>query len=332
MKDFLEHFSFTQAAWLWALVPALFLLFLRRQPGSLLSLRFPNISALKALKLSVRERPWHFAFAWLWLAATCSILALARPVWREVTKSSTSSGIDIQVALDLSLSMGINDFREGGKTYRRLDVAKFVLDDFIKNRPNDRIGLLIFSGQPYNVSPITLDHDWLRAKLRDVELNQLDADGTAIGSALSASAGRLQQRDAKSKIIILVTDGANNRGKIAPLDAANLIAKLGIKVYTIAIGSPTGRVNSWINANTQQEFDLPTLKKIASITGGEQYYAQNLASLRNTFQSINHLEKTEAKTLTVVDDTELFPYFLAATLLCALAASLTFVLNPPSQV
>jgi Ca-activated chloride channel family protein len=203
------------------------------------------------------------------------------------------------------------------------------------SRPEDRIGLVAFAGRPRDAIPITLDHQWLRNSLDQLRLNDhqnlgtIKEQGTAIGSALSASAVRLQARDTKSKIIVLVTDGANNSGKISPLEAAEHAKTLGIKIYTVAVGTTSGRVDPSIMRVPYQEFDLPTLQKIASMTGGEHYWAQNLAELKQTFTSIDDLEKTDAKSLTVIDDTELFPWFVGLALLSALAAAAFLALNPP---
>jgi Ca-activated chloride channel family protein len=238
------------------------------------------------------------------------------------------------IAFDVSLSMDIDDFEDQGQRVKRIDVAKKVVDDFIRRRPEDRMGLVAFAGRPRDASPITLDHQWLRNSLDQLRLNDqrdlgtVKEQGTAIGSALSAAAVRLEARDAKSKIIVLITDGASNSGKISPVEAAEHAKTLGIKIYTVAIGTTEGRVDPSIMRFPYQEFDLPTLQKIASLTGAEHYWAQNLAALRKTFTTIDNLEKTEAKTTTVIDDTELFPWFVAASLLAALAAACYLCLNP----
>jgi Ca-activated chloride channel family protein len=141
--------------------------------------------------------------------------------------------------------------------------------------------------------------------------------GTAIGSALSTAATRLDNRESKSKIIVLITDGASNSGKISPLDAAKHIKTLGIKTYTVAIGTKEGRVSGNIQAYPRQEFDLPTLRKIASDTGGEHFWAQNLEDLEKNFQTIDNLEKTESRSLTVRDDKELYMWFIWLSLVAA---------------
>lgn len=335
MSAFLEHFRFAQPGWLLLLLPALLLLALRRGKGSESAVVFPNLSILVSLGRRVRRLPWNLGLPLVFVALFCSIFAMARPVWRNEYQSRSASGIDIMVAFDVSLSMDIDDFVDGGVRARRIDVAKKVVDDFITRRPEDRMGLVAFAGRPRDASPITLDHQWLRRSLNELRLNDrndmgtIKEQGTAIGSALAAAAVRLEARDAKSKIIVLITDGASNSGKISPIEAAEHAKTLGIKIYTVAIGTTEGRVDQSIMRFPYQEFDLPTLRKIATLTGGEHYWAQDLAALQQTFTTIDNLEKTDAKSLTVIDDTELFPWFVSAALLAALIAALYMALNPP---
>ena len=334
MSDFLEHFRFAQPGWLLLLLPALLLLALRRGKGSEAAVIFPNLSVLVSLGKRVRRVAWNFGLPLAFLALFCAILAIARPVWRNEYQSRSASGIDIMLAFDISLSMEIPDFIDQGRRVQRIEVAKKVVDDFISRRPEDRIGLVAFAGRPRDASPITLDHQWLRSSLNALRLNGKDQmgtikeQGTAIGSALAAAAVRLEARDAKSKIIVLTTDGASNSGKISPLEAAEHAKTLGIKIYTVAIGTKEGRVDRSVMTFPYQEFDLPTLQKIATMTGGEHYWAQDLAALKRTFSTIDSLEKTDAKSITVIDDTELFPWFVGATLLAAFATAFYVVLNP----
>jgi Ca-activated chloride channel family protein len=335
MSAFLEHFRFAQPGWLLLLLPAILLLALRRGRGSEAAVVFPNLSVLVSLGKRVRRTAWSFGLPLAFAALILAIVTIARPVWRNQYQSRTASGIDIMIALDVSLSMNIDDFIERGQRVERIDVAKRVVDDFISRRPEDRIGLVAFAGRPRDASPITLDHQWLRNALGEVRLNDrwdrgtVKEQGTAIGSALSAAAIRLEARDAKSKVIVLLTDGASNSGKISPVEAAEHAKTLGIKIYTVAIGTIEGRVDPSIQRFPYQEFDLPTLQKIATLTGAEHYWAQNLAALENTFKTIDRLEKTDAKSLTVIEDTELFPWFVASTLLAAFGSALFLALNPP---
>jgi Ca-activated chloride channel family protein len=335
MSAFLEHFRFAQPGWLLLLLPAFLLLFLRRGRGPDAAVMFPNLSVLVSLGARVRRTAGGIGLPLAFIALIASIITMARPVWRNHLQSRTASGIDIMLAFDVSLSMDIDDFIDRGERVRRFEVAKAVVDDFISRRPDDRMGLVAFAGRPRDASPVTLDHKWLRAALSELRLNDqfdrgtIKEQGTAIGSALAAAASRLDARDAKSKIILLITDGASNSGKISPVEAAEHAATLGIKIYTIAIGTKEGRVDRSIMRFPYQEFDIPTLKKIASLTGAEHYWAQNLESLKTTFTTIDRLEKTEAKTHTIIDDRELFPWFLALALIAALASATLTALNPP---
>jgi Ca-activated chloride channel homolog len=335
MTAFFEHFRFAQPGWLLLLAPAILLLALRRGRGSEAAVLFPNLSVLLSLGRRVRRTAWSFGLPLAFLALITGIVTMARPVWRNQFQSRTASGIDIMIALDVSLSMAIDDFIDRGQKVPRIHVAKKVVDDFISRRPEDRMGLVAFAGRPRDASPITLDHQWLRNALSEIRLNDqfeqgtVKEQGTAIGSALSAASIRLEDREAKSKVIVLITDGASNSGKISPLEAAEHAKTLGIKIYTVAIGTIEGRVDPSIQTFPYQEFDLPTLQKIAALTGAEHYWAQDLAALEKTFKTIDRLEKTDAKSLTVIEDTELFPWFLAATLLAALASAAVLALNPP---
>ena len=334
MSDFFHHFRFAQPGWLLLLIPAALLLILRRGRGPDSVVTFPNLSILVSLGSRVRQRAWSIGFPLAIVATFIAILAMARPVWRNEYQSRTASGIDIMIAFDVSLSMDIDDFRDKGVPVKRFVVAKDVVDSFIGKRTDDRMGLVAFAGRPVSVSPITLDHDWLRSGLGKLELNTegtngtVKDQGTAIGSALAAAATRLDSREAKSKIIVLITDGASNSGKISPIEAAEHAKTLGIKIYTVAIGTKDGRVSRGIQRFPRQEFDLPTLQKIASLTGGEHYWAQNYAMLQDTFHTIDSLEKTQVKTLTIVEDNELFPWFVGISVLAALAAAAVITLNP----
>ncbi|MBC7979314.1 MAG: VWA domain-containing protein, partial [Armatimonadetes bacterium] len=249
IQDFIEHFRIVQPGWLLLLIPCLILLLLRRGRGATGAVVFPNLGVLMSLGKKVNRLAWNFGLPLAFTSLVLAIFGMSRPVWRNEYKSRIASGIDIMLAFDVSLSMDIDDFQMGGQPMRRIDAAKRVVDDFISRRPDDRIGLVAFAGRPVSVSPITLDHDWLRSGLDNLRLNDernlgtVQEQGTAIGSALSAAATRLNNRDAKSKIIVLITDGASNSGKISPLEAAGHIKTLGIKTYTVAIGTKEGRVS-----------------------------------------------------------------------------------------
>lgn len=337
IEDFITHFRFAQPLWLLLLVPALLLLLLRRGRGATGAVVFPNLGVLVSLGRKVNRLAWNLGVPLVFSALVFAILGMARPVWRNEYQSRVASGIDIVIAFDVSLSMDINDFRKAGEPLRRIDAAKLVVDSFISRRPDDRIGLVAFAGRPVSVSPITLDHDWLRTGLDNLKLHQppdqpgtVVEQGTAIGSALATAATRLDNRDAKSKIIVLITDGESNSGKISPVEAAEQIKVLGIKTYTVAIGTKAGRVSGRIQKFPRQEFDLPTLKEIAKLTRAEHFWAQSLKDLENNFQTIDNLEKTVSRSITVTDDRELFPWFVGISLLAAFAFSVYISLNRSS--
>ena len=322
MDSLLAHFRFLQPQWLLLLIPSMLLLILRKGRGATDAVIFPNLGVLYSLGKKVNHMAWNIGFPLVFISLLFAIFGLARPVWRNEYQSRIASGIDILIAFDVSLSMDIDDFSFDGRPMKRIDVAKKVVDAFISRRPDDRIGLVAFAGRPVSVSPITLDHDWLRTGLDQLKLNRhgigtVNEQGTAIGSALATAATRLDNRESKSKIIVLITDGASNSGKISPLDAAKHIKTLGIKTYTVAIGTIEGRVSGSIQAFPRQEFDLPTLKKIASDTGGEHFWAQNFEDLEKNFRTIDNLEKTESRSLTVTEDRELYMWFIWLSLLAA---------------
>ena len=206
-----------------------------------------------------------------------------------------------------------------GERVKRIDVAKAVVDDFISRRPDDRMGLVAFAGRPRDASPITLDHKWLRNALGEVRLNdQFDRgtvkeQGTAIGSALAAAASRLDARDAKSKIIVLITDGASNSGKISPDRGRGTRQNprhQDLHHRHRHQGRPRGPQHHALSLSGIRP--PHAARKSPTLTGAEHYWAQNLESLKQTFTTIDQLEKTDAKSYTVIDDTELFPWFLGA--------------------
>jgi Ca-activated chloride channel family protein len=202
--------------------------------------------------------------------------------------------------------------------------------DFVRGRTNDRIGIVAFAGAPYQPCPLTLQREWLEANLDRVQTGVME-DGTAIGSGLAAAARRLDKETVPSKVIILLTDGANNSGKLSPQDAAKLAATLGQKIYTIAIGTPGVHMiplpNGRVITSGRQEFDEGTLQEVARIGSGNFYMAQDLGALQEIFDTINQLEKKEIKRRSITETEELFFYPLAlATALLALALLLRFTL------
>jgi Ca-activated chloride channel family protein len=246
-----------------------------------------------------------------WLALALFILALAQPRLVRGESHVKASGIDIVVALDMSGSMRSEDFGPGQS---RVRLAKEVLAKFIDNRPNDRIGLVAFAKDAYIVSPPTLDHDYLQRQLERLDIGVIDENATAIGSALMAALNRIKDLKDKSKIVILMTDGENNSGKIPPLTAADAAQALGIKVYTIGIGRqgtapyPIGKdqFGQMRYREMAVDVDEETLKKIAGQTSAKYYRADTADTLRRIYQDIDRLEKSEVEVKKYQQYDELF--------------------------
>jgi Ca-activated chloride channel family protein len=224
------------------------------------------------------------------------------------------------LAMDCSGSMEALDFKLDGDRANRLDVVKSVVSKFIDARPNDRIGLVGFAGAPYLVSPLTLDHDWLQQNLERVKIGTVE-DGTAIGSALATSVNRLREQPSKSKIVVLLTDGQNNAGKVMPDTAAQAAKAMGVKVYTIGAGvrgeAPIPVTDAFGNkrlAMAQVDVDEDTLRKIAAETGGKFFRATDTQSLKNIYAEIDRLEKTAHQLKKFEHHTELFAWAVVPAL------------------
>ena len=231
-----DGFAFAHP-WLLLLLLAIPLLaLLRGGRGAAPAVVFSSLRPLHALGKPRRSRIGGWLTTLLLLALAPLIVALARPQMGKTITKVQASGIDIMLALDVSGSMVAEDFTIGGERASRIDVVKQVTQKFIEARPNDRIGIVCFAGRPYLVSPLTLDHDWLLENLERVKLGLVE-DGTAIGSAVASASNRLKDRDAKSRIVLLLTDGVSNAGKVSPVTAAEAAKALGIKVYTVGAGT-----------------------------------------------------------------------------------------------
>jgi Ca-activated chloride channel family protein len=231
-------------------------------------------------------------------AAALLIVALARPQVAHATAKIQASGVDMMLALDVSGSMQALDLVLDGERADRLTVVKSVVAKFIAARPNDRMGIIAFAGRPYLVSPLTLDHGWLQKNLDRVNIGTSE-DGTAIGSALAAAVNRLRPSDARSKVVVLLTDGMNNAGSVQPSLAAKAAAALGIKVYAIAVGAQ-GRAPIPVVDEAgrrrivmgEVEVDEQTLRNVADATGGAFFRATDTDSLVAIYRRIDALEKT----------------------------------------
>jgi Ca-activated chloride channel homolog len=321
-------YRFQDPLWLWALLlgPLVVAASLRREKEGG-AIAFPGASRLRGAPRGWRTRIRHLPVI---LAASASILgavALARPQHGTLKEDVTTQGVDIVVALDVSGSMAAQDFLPRN----RLAVAKEVVAEFVKRRPTDRLGLVVFAGKSLTKSPPTTDNAVLLRQLDDVRLEMLP-DGTAIGSGLATSLTRLRRSKAKSKVVVLVTDGANNAGEIDPATAADLAKAMEVRVYTVLVGKG-GQVPMPVRVRdpfsgqiveqtvmTEVQIDEELLRQIADRTGGEFFRATDSASLRNIFDRIDKLEKSEIKQTAYRRYRELFPPFLVAAALAFAAA------------
>ena len=278
---------------------------------------YSSVQLVRSILNVTRTRSGAFVSSIRWITLTLLIIALAQP---RLTKSETkvsASGIDIVVAIDLSGSMASEDFVVGSERLNRLDMAKDVLKKFILKRPSDRIGLVAFATQAYIASPLTLDHDFLLQNLERLQIGTIDQSQTAIGSALGNAINRLRELKSISKIVILMTDGQNNAGKVAPLTVAEAAKALKVKVYTIGVGKQGvapmpvymgGRKVGY--RNEPVDIDETTLRKIADMTGGKYYRADDAEKFRAIYAEIDKLEKTEADVRKFSHHQELFAWLI----------------------
>ena len=297
------------------LLPVLF--WLKGKQGQPPAFVYSSVQLVRGILNVTRTRSGAFLAALRWLILALLIIALAQPRFTRSETKVTASGVDIAVALDMSGSMASEDFEVGRERLSRLAMAKEVLKKFIDKRPADRIGIVAFATQAYIACPLTLDHDFLLENLARLELGTIDDSRTAIGSALSTAINRLRELKSKSKIVILMTDGQNNAGKVAPLTVAEAAQKLGVKVYTIGVGmrgmAPMPVFWGGRKVGYRQEpvdIDEDTLQKIADMTGGKYYRADNSQRFQAIYGEIDKLEKTEAEVKKFSRHNELFAWFI----------------------
>ena len=282
---------------------------------------YSSVQLVRAMQNIHRSRFGGFLGSLRWLALALFIVALAQPRLTKSTTEVKASGVDIAVALDLSGSMISEDFEVKGERVNRFNMARQVLKGFIDKRPNDRIGLVVFASQAFLGTPLTLDHDYLQANLDRLEIGAIDQNATAIGDGLGTAVNRLRDLKAKSKIVILMTDGQNNSGKLEPSLAAEAAKSLGVKVYTVGIGmrgqAPMPARDMFGRKVYQMvpvDIDEDTLQKIADLTGGKYYRADNAEKFKKIYDEIDKLEKTEASVKKYTQFIELFAWFVAAGL------------------
>jgi Ca-activated chloride channel family protein len=311
---------FLQPEWFWLLALLPLVLLWRGRRGPVAAIEYSDVSLAREVARRGRSRMGLLAWLLPILAGALMVVGLARPQRAHGRTEVTANGIDIVLGLDVSGSMQALDFQIGNERVNRIEVVKSVVSKFIDERPDDRIGIIAFAGAPYLVSPITLDHDWLQQNLERVAVGGAD-DGTAIGSAIAASVNRLRLTQAKSKVIILLTDGVNNTGKISPMAAAEAARAMGVKIYTIGVGvrgdAPIPVRDAAGNTRivtARVDVDERTLQAVADETGGKFYRATDTSSLQKIYEQINHFEKT-AQTVQKFEHTEeLYPWALIPAL------------------
>lgn len=283
------------------------------------SLQLSDTQTLGKQPKSARIYLLHVPFVLRVACITLLSIALARPQLTNRWSSESTEGIDIMMALDISGTMQAEDLKPN-----RLEAAKQVASDFVIARPNDQIGLVVFAGESFTQCPLTTDHAVLINLFKSVKFGMIE-DGTAIGLGLANAVNRMKDSQTKSKVIILLTDGSNNRGEIDPQTAAEIAKTYGIRVYAVGVGSHgQARVPVQTPVGVQymmmdSEFDESTLQRIANTTGGQYFRATDNSSLKSIYEQIDQLEKTKLRVREYAKHTDIFPPFIVAALLCLIA-------------
>lgn len=325
--------AFNNPEFLWLLLGLPLLIVLRGKSGRNASVQYSSIAIANSVRSKNRSIGKGIIFFLRLLAIALLIVGLARPRLGKSYSESEESGIDIVLAVDVSYSMAALDLSKDKQNLRtRLDAVKEVIESFIKQRPSDRIGMVVFAANPFVVSPLTLNHQWLLDNISErVELGVIDGTQTAIGTAIATSVNRLKNlKNSKSRIIILLTDGDNNAGEISPILAAEAAASFDTKIYTIAAGreglvsTAAIRQNGTVvrdskgnpvpSSTSRSSVDEKSLKKISEITGGQFYKANNYGELQNIYKSIDKLEKSTVKIRNLTEYEEVFAYSVFAAL------------------
>ena len=285
--------------------------------------RFSSLDTLKKLKRSTSLLMSYVLVLLRCLALVLLIIALARPQSGTKASEVLTEGIDIMLCLDTSGSMQALDFKWKDERHNRLEVVKNVVSDFIKGRTNDRIGMVVFGEEAFTQCPLTLDYGVLLNFLDQVEIG-MAGDSTAIGSALGTCVNRLKERESKSKVIILLTDGRSNAGSLSPQTAAEIAETYSIKTYTVGVGT-AGEVPFLVDTIFGKKYmyqrvdlDEETLKEIAAVTGGSYFKATDTEALEEIYKKIDKLEKTKVEVKEYMEYEELFGWFLLSALLCIL--------------
>lgn len=307
------RFANPEFLFLLIVIPFLVLWYVKRNRNRQSTLRYSNIGLVKAInKASVKKRYRHVLFGLRMTAIALLIICFARPQAGRTEEEVITEGIDIVLALDISSSMLAEDF----KPKNRLEAAKAVASDFIKGRSNDRIGLVVFAAKSFTQCPLTMDYGVLLNFIDRVKSGMIE-DGTAIGMAVANAANRLRDSKAKSKVIILLTDGQNNRGELDPITASKVAKAFGIRIYTVGVGKQGDALypvddplfgKRYVRMPVQ--IDEKTLEEIAANTNGKYFRATDKESLEAIFKEIDQLEKTKIEIKQYTRFKELFPSYL----------------------
>jgi len=309
-----DKFANPEFLWLLLLLPVIgYYLWLRRKKLTV-TLQFSSLQVFKNIPQTLRERLRHIPLVLRLLAIAVFIIALARPQSVSDKQNISTEGIDIVLELDLSGSMLAEDFNPN-----RIEAAKQVASEFIDGRTNDRIGLVVFSAESFTQCPLTTDYPVLKNLLREVK-NGMIADGTAIGLAIANGVNRLKDSKAKSKVMILLTDGVNNRGEIDPITAARIAATYGIRIYTVGVGAQGEApypVQTQFGIRRQMipvDLDEKGLTQVAEMTGGKYYRATDNRKLKTIYKEIDQLERTKIEVTAYKRYSELYGSWLLAGL------------------
>lgn len=299
------------------IVPLLVYWYLRKNKAGSGTIRYSNIGLVKNVEHGSNKKKYrHITFLLRLAAITLLIVGFARPQSGRTEEEIITEGIDIVMALDISSSMLAEDF----KPNNRLEAAKLVAQDFIKGRTNDRIGMVVFAAKSFTQCPLTLDYGILMTFIEEIEIGMIE-DGTAIGMGMANAVNRLRDSKAKSKVVILLTDGQNNRGQIDPLTAAKVAQAFGIRIYTVGVGTYGSALypvddpifgKRYVSMPVQ--IDEPMLQEISRLTNGSYFRATDKESLENIFKEIDQLEKTKIEVKQYTRFKELFVQYLFVAL------------------
>lgn len=320
MFDFFNDITFAnkELRWLFLVIPMILVWYLFKNKTIQAEIKTSSFSGFEKIKPSFKQYLRHLLIVIRLAALSALILVLMRPQSRSSFKDVKTEGIDIVIALDISSSMLAKDFKPN-----RLEAAEELAVKFIDSRPNDRIGLVIFSGESFTQCPLTSDHDVIKNLFTGIKLGML-ADGTAIGNGLATSVSRIKDSKAKSKVVILLTDGVNNQGSVAPITAAEIAKAFGIRVYTIGLGT-MGKALSFAGIYPDGSYayeyadvviDEKTLTEIADMTGAKYFRATDNDKLKEVYKEIDRLEKTIFEEKNFTNKSEHFlPFAIAAAIL-----------------